>query len=160
LPSRGGLFAQTLIPVCRGPSKVEDIIFQKGGQFFYPAPEHLLKTLGDVFLPCAVHTDALHTVAVSVTAHLHTGAVIHLHRQAFGDGGLFGAAFHGTLHRRISLRHISFPPPFSRGRKEREQISHFKRFLSEEQSFSPLALLSPHHCLQCASDTQIEDRMP
>jgi hypothetical protein len=96
-PAGRGLFAQTLIPVCRGPSKVEDVVLHECGQFFYPGTEHVLEALGDMLLPRTVHADALHAVPVAVAAGLYTGAIIHQCRQAFGGRRFFRATFHEVL---------------------------------------------------------------
>lgn len=71
-----GLFSQTLIPECRGPPEIANVVFHQCGQLFDPAPEHVLEAFGNVLLPRAVHTDAFHAIPVAVAARLRAGAII------------------------------------------------------------------------------------
>jgi hypothetical protein len=141
LPAGRGrdLFSQALIPECRGPPEIADVVFHQCGQIFHQTAEHALQALGDVLLPRAVHTDAFHAVSVTVAARLYTGAIIDQFRQTFGGGGFFRATFHEFLN---SSTIVS------------ATLSNFFR----KNNF--FHLMGQKKWLECASPSQIEDRMP
>ncbi len=136
--NRWVLFPQALIPICRGPAEVEDIIFHEGGQFSYPAAKHFLEALGDVLLPRAVHTDAFHAIAVAVTTHLRAGTVVYLHGQALGSGGFYRASLHGTLRKRALSVIVNAPCSFPRAEGNGKICRQCTKLQAEEQSFCPL----------------------
>ena len=130
-PSRRGrgLLPEALIPICRGPPQIEDIVFHECGQLLDPTAEHVLEALGDVLLPRTVHANAFHAISMAVAASLRAGAVIHhARRETLRDRDSL-PSFHGILRN-----------PISSPLGEVQRFCHSKRFHREGQPFSSLAL--------------------